>query len=76
MLVKDEESNEFIAFVKGADSEIRKILKDPNSDPVNSEFENIDFFARKGLRTLAFAQKILSEQDAEKARNMEEKDAD
>jgi magnesium-transporting ATPase (P-type) len=45
VVLQNEQTNKYIAFVKGADTVIYDLLKDKNAPYVKEDFESVDFFA-------------------------------
>ena len=63
ILLRNKIHNFIIFYVKGAESEMIKIIKKKFSMKINEDTENL---ATEGLRTLVFASKIISEDFFEK----------
>ena len=61
MVVQDGEGRIF-AFSKGADSAILPKIKDQNSGLFKTTEEHMESFAEKGMRTLVFSYKMISEE--------------
>jgi phospholipid-transporting ATPase len=65
VIVRDKDQIKL--FIKGADSELKKIMSPNSYKDFNDECEYYtDFFSKKGLRTLFVGMKLLDEQDYQK----------
>ena len=64
---KDPSTGEIIVMCKGADSIILPLLnEDQGKDLIDSTCQFMDDCAKEGLRTLLFAEKIMTEREYEK----------
>ena len=62
IVFKDEENKIYI-ITKGADSVIKKIIKNTKNNNNFNIDENLEFYGKKGLRTLLFAQREVTEEE-------------
>lgn len=77
-ILQNLQTQKYFVYCKGADTEIVKILKDKDSERVKKDYKNIDNYACRGLRTLAFSMKEIDQAtiDQLKALDFEEKQTD
>ena len=73
VVMKHQTNGKMILFTKGADSSVLTRTKDPNSGEVAKATEEVETYAKAGMRTLAFAMKELQISEAELA-NMKAED--
>eukprot|EP00352_Strombidinopsis_acuminata_P001052 CAMPEP_0176346888 /NCGR_PEP_ID=MMETSP0126-20121128/6582_1 /TAXON_ID=141414 ORGANISM="Strombidinopsis acuminatum, Strain SPMC142" /NCGR_SAMPLE_ID=MMETSP0126 /ASSEMBLY_ACC=CAM_ASM_000229 /LENGTH=95 /DNA_ID=CAMNT_0017694663 /DNA_START=430 /DNA_END=717 /DNA_ORIENTATION=- len=60
IIVRDEITGKLLMFVKGADTSVFPICKDMTEQDKET-YKHVDYLAKKGLRTLCFAMKEVSE---------------
>eukprot|EP00477_Mikrocytos_mackini_P001498 GAHX01001611.1.p1 GENE.GAHX01001611.1~~GAHX01001611.1.p1 ORF type:complete len:1200 (-),score=219.20 GAHX01001611.1:28-3627(-) len=63
VIVKDPRDNKIKIFCKGADSVIHSNLLESEKETFNHSKSKLNDFARKGLRTLCLASKIITEEE-------------
>lgn len=71
ILLKNQETNEVFSYSKGSDAAMKdKIINWTKEN--DSLYQTVNFYAKKGLRTLVFAYKTV--EDAPNLENMEAKE--